>query len=130
MRKIQILAGTLLLFMSTFLVQAQSTFPVNGVTKADREGSYAFTNAVLVEGSTTTIPNATLVIRDGKIVGAGTGIAIPKDAVVIDCKGKFIYLSFIDIYSDYGMPASQRAAGGFNFGGPSQMTNNQKGAYG
>ncbi len=129
MRKIQILTGTLLLFMSTFLVQAQSTFPVNGVTD-NRDGCYAFTNATLVKDAQTTIRNATLVIRDGKIVGAGTDIAIPKDAVVIDCKDKFIYPSFIDIYSDYGMPVTQRAAGGFNFGGPSQLTNNQKGAYG
>ncbi len=59
----------------------------------------------------------------------GTGITIPADARTIDCKGKFIYPSFIDLYSDYGMPALQRATGGFNFNAPAQLTTNTKGAY-
>lgn len=123
------LAMALLVCISA-IVQAQNTFPVNGVADP-KDGSYAFTNAIIVKDAQTTLRNATLVIREGKIVAVGEGIAIPKDAVVIDCKGKFIYPSFIDIYSDYGMPVTQRAqAGGFNFFGAAQITSNQKGAYG
>ena len=107
---------------------AQSTFPVNGVADP-REGCYAFTNATLVKDAQTSIPNATLVIRDGLIVGAGTGIALPKDAVVIDCSGKYIYPSFIDIYSDYGMPVAERATRQFDFRAPAQLTSNTKGAF-
>src|SRR5882762_2712237 len=81
------------------LSTAQSTFPVNGVADP-REGCYAFTNATLVKDGQATIAGATLLIRDGVIVGAGTGITLPKDAVVIDCSGKYIYPSFIDAYSD------------------------------
>lgn len=110
--------------------QAQETFPVNGVADK-RTGCYAFTNATLVKDASTTIKNATLVIREGKIVAVGNGAAIPKDAVVIDCNGKFIYPSFIDVYTDYGIPVAQRqGGGGFNFNAPAQLTNNQKGAYG
>ena len=73
----------------------------------------------------------------GLIVAAGTGAAIPKDAVVIDCSGKYIYPSFIDIYSDYGMPAPERegaagrgrGAGGGDFRAPAQITSNTKGAF-
>ena len=116
------------LLLSHF-VQAQETFQVNGVGDK-RDGCYAFTNATIVKDAQTTIKNATLVIRDGKIVAVGEGVAVPADAVVVDCKDKFIYPSFIDAYTDYGMPQQQRAQGGFNFGGPGQLTNNQKGAYG
>ncbi len=110
---------------------AQQTFPVNGVANPETK-SYAFTNATIVKDGQTTIANGTLIIKDGKIVAIGANLTLPKDAVVTDCKGKFIYPSFIDIYSDYGItePQRERGAGGFNFGGPSQITSNQKGAFG
>lgn len=108
-------------------VEGQTTFPVNDVANP-REGCYAFINATIVKDAQTTLQNATLVIRQGKIEAVGTGINVPKDAVVIDCKGKYIYPSFIDMYSDYGMQAVTRGAPNFN--GPSQMLSNTKGAYG
>ena len=117
----------LLLFFTQ--MAAQPTFPVNGVANP-KTNSYAFTNATIVKDGQATLTNATMVIKDGKIVAAGANITVPKDAVVIDCKGKYIYPSFIDIYSDYGLTEPQRERGGFNFGGPSQITSTQKGAYG
>lgn len=115
----------------TLHLSAQETFPVNGVADK-REGCYAFTHATIVKDGQTTLQDATLIIRKGKIVSVAAGAAIPKDAVVIDCKGKYIYPSFIDIYSDYGVPAPQRerGAGGADFRAPAQITSNQKGAYG
>src|SRR5689334_8345895 len=83
-----------------FNLQAQTTFPVNGVADV-RHGSYAFTNATIVKDAAITLNNATLVIKDGRIVSVGTAKA-PQDAVVIDCNGKWLYPSFIDIYADYG----------------------------
>jgi imidazolonepropionase-like amidohydrolase len=108
---------------------AQPSFPVNGVADP-KTNSYAFTNATIVKDGQTTLSNATLVVKDGKIVAAGNNITVPKEAVVIDCKGKYIYPSFIDLYSDYGIAAPQRQGFGFNFGGPAQLTSNQKGAFG
>jgi len=129
MRKIKLLLSGLLFAV---LLQAQETFPVNGVADK-REGCYAFTNATIVKDAQTTLSNATLVIRDGKIISVGTsGVAIPKDAVVIDCKDKYIYPSFLDIYTDYGIaaPSRDQARGGFNFNAPAQLVSNTKGAYG
>ncbi|WP_341842967.1 amidohydrolase family protein [Chitinophaga caseinilytica] len=103
----------------------QQTFPVNGVAEP-REGCYAFTHATIVKDAKTTLKDATLVIRDGKIVAAGPGAAVPKDAVVVDCQGKFIYPSFIDIYSDYGMPSNQRGGSGR---GSQQFISATRGAY-
>jgi imidazolonepropionase-like amidohydrolase len=111
------------------LLHAQSTFPVNGVAD-ERTGHYAFTNATVVKDAATTIPNATLVVKEGRIVAVGAGVKVPAGAVEIDCKGKYIYPSFIDIFSDYGTPAQQPRTGGFNFLQPAQLATNTKGAYG
>jgi len=109
---------------------AQRTYSVNGVADP-RTGAYAFTHATLHRDGKTVLADATLLIRDGKVEALGTGIALPPDAVVVDCKGKHIYPSFIDIYADYGMPAtSQRpGAAGFDFRNI-QLNSSQKGAYG
>ena len=107
---------------------SQETAPVNGVSET-RTNSYAFTHATIVKDASTVLTDATLLIKKGKIVAVGTGINIPADAVLIDCTGKYIYPSFIDIYSDYGVPIPVRQ-GGFNFNQPSQITSNTKGAFG
>src|SRR5262245_54912569 len=86
-------------FLMAIHLQAQTTFPENGVADT-RHGHYAFTNATIVKDAATTITNATLVIKDGKIVAVGSNIKVPAGAVEVDCKGKYIYPSFIDIYAD------------------------------
>ncbi len=121
-----------LLFLFAFFsnqVNSQVTAQVNGVADV-RNATYAFTNATVVKDAQTTINKATLIIKMGKIVGVGSNIAIPADAIVVDCAGKFIYPSFIDIYSDYGVTAPARNAGGFTFGAPTQLNSNTKGAFG
>ncbi len=121
-----------LVFLPTaMVVQAQVTFPENGVADP-RHGHYAFTNATIVKDATTTLTNAILVIKDGRITAVGAGLKVPAGAVEIDCKGKYIYPSFIDIYSDYGTPSRQQTAGGggFNFNQPPQLETAVKGPFG
>src|SRR4051794_40517781 len=101
---------TNLLFFMILCVQAQTTFPENGVADV-RHSSYAFTNATIVKDGTTTLNNATLVIKDGRIVSVGTAVKAPQGAVVIDCNGKWLYPSFIDIYADYGTTVPQKPQG-------------------
>ncbi len=132
MQKIKLLLIGLILTATSVIVKGQATFPVNDVANP-KDGCYAFTNANIVKDAQTMLQNATLVIRQGKIETVGTNIAIPKDAVVIDCNGKYIYPAFIDIYSDYGMPAApvqQTGGGGGGFFRTQQITSNTKGAYG
>jgi imidazolonepropionase-like amidohydrolase len=117
-----------LFFINNF-VSAQPTFPVNGVAD-NRSGTYAFTHATIVKDGQTTLSNATLVISEGKIIAAGANAEVPKGAVVIDCSGKYIYPSFIDIYSDYGIPIPERQRNGFDFRAPAQFNSSTKGAYG
>ena len=122
--------STLFLLFAALVTQAlnaQTTFPVNDVANP-REACYAFINATIIKDAQTTLQNATMVIRQGKIEMVGTNVQVPKDAVVVDCKGKYIYPSFIDMYSDYGaVPVTSTP---FVFGRSSQMFSNTKGAYG
>ncbi len=109
---------------------AQTTFPINGIYD-QREGLYAFTNATIYTDWSARMDKATLLIRNGKIEAVGFKVPIPADAVIIDLKGKTIYPSFIDLYSDYGMPQMRQdaAPGGRMFGGQAQRTTTKKGAY-
>ncbi|MFN6245019.1 MAG: amidohydrolase family protein, partial [Chitinophagaceae bacterium] len=59
----------------------------------------------------------------------GVGVEIPKDAVVVDCNGKYIYPSFVDPLTDYGAGTPKRTNAGFNFGAPGQFLSNKPGAY-
>ncbi|GAB4029372.1 amidohydrolase family protein [Spirosoma jeollabukense] len=108
---------------------AQTTFPRNGVYD-ERPGIYAFNNATIVVDPQTTLQNATLLIRDGRIEAVGTNVSLPAGAVVADLKGKRIYPALIDIDSDYGMPELTRTGGpGGGRGGVPQLESNKKGAY-
>ena len=134
MQKIKFMLMVLFLLSSTAqLLNAQATFPANDIANP-KDGCYAFTNASIVKDALTTLQNATLVVRQGKIVSVGNNISIPKDAVVIDCSDKFIYPAFIDIYTDYGITAANAAQQNLNsaaaFFRTQQITSSTKGAYG
>ena len=124
MRKLHLLS---LFLLTVFSATAQETFPVNGVAD-ERADNFAFINATIIKDPQTTLTDATLVISQGKIVSVGAKTAAPKDAVVIDCRGKYIYPSFIDIFSDYGIAPAPASAGNkdpWNY----QNVSNTKGAY-
>ncbi len=125
--KLLLLSALPMLLLHTRDLIAQQTFPVNGISEP-RTGCYAFTNATIIKDGQSTITSGTLIIREGKIIGVGTGLPIPKDAITINCSGKYIYPSLVDIYSDYGMPAP-RQPGPNDFFSP-QFTTNVKGPYG
>lgn len=102
---------------------AQVANPVNGPHNI-KSSYFAFTNATIFVDASNKLSNATLVIKEGKIENVGVGIAIPKDAKVIDLKGKFIYPSFIDLYSNYGVNWKNN-----NQNNGKQYATNKKGAY-
>jgi imidazolonepropionase-like amidohydrolase len=116
----------------TGLASAQPTFPENGVADP-KLGHYAFTHATVVRDANTTLKDATLIIKDGRITAVGTNLKVPAGAVEVNCTGKFIYPSFIDLYADYGTTLPQRTGTGggqFNPGQQPQLGTATKGAYG
>ena len=127
MRKMKISNILFILILISSHLNAQITFPVNDVANPT-EGAYAFINATIFKDGGTMLTNASMVIRNGKIEAIGANITIPAYAVVVNCKGKYIYPSFIDAWSDYGVTPSKTEGGGF--GRSTQMLSNTKGAYG
>jgi imidazolonepropionase-like amidohydrolase len=107
---------------------AQETFPRNDV-KDERSGAFAFTNATIFINSSTKIEGATLLVRDGKVEKSGRGLAAPAGYTIIDLKGKFIYPSFIDLHTSYGLPKVEMPQGGGGFGGPEQIQSKTKGSF-
>lgn len=91
----------------SYVTLAQETFPVNGPYN-EKDGFYAFTNATIIINPEKKINNGTLLIKKGVIEAAGENISIPKGAIVKDLKGKYIYPSFIDLYSNYGVPSDTK----------------------
>ncbi|MEQ8423218.1 MAG: hypothetical protein RIA63_00815 [Cyclobacteriaceae bacterium] len=67
----------ILILLSGWASRAQETFPRNDV-KDSRAGLYALTNATIVIDPTTTLQNATLLIKGDKVERAGTNLAVPK----------------------------------------------------
>ncbi len=115
----------LLCQLAVIALRAQITFPSNGAP-FHPHSVYAFTNANIFIDYETLLKNATLLIQDHKVLEVGDKINVPANAVVYDLKGKYIYPSFIDLYSDYGLPSVKFPK---KEPGP-QMESNFKGAYG
>ncbi|MCX6331278.1 MAG: amidohydrolase family protein [Bacteroidetes bacterium] len=120
--------STLVFACMVIITHAQESFPINGVRDI-RSGLYAFTNATIIQNENTKIEKGVLIIKMGKIVAVGANLTVPAEAIVIDCAGKFIYPSFIDPLTDYGVAGPKRAAGAFNFGAPGQFISNKPGPY-
>jgi hypothetical protein len=90
MRKTSSWLLAILSFVFSLPLIAQPTFPENG-TADPRHGYYAFTNATIIKDAASTLTNATMIIKDGKIISVGSGLAVPAGAVEVDCKGKYLY---------------------------------------
>ncbi len=112
MRKIVVL-----LFLGIICIpklKAQEYFPNNESTKNKSSMFVAFSNAKIYVTPTQIIEKGTLLIKDGKVIAAGTSVAIPKDAMLVNLEGKSIYPSFIDMYTTFGVEAPKGQNGGNN----------------
>lgn len=107
-----------------FCLQSQTTFPENG-PKDSRQNIHAFVGATVVISPTKTLEQATLVIKNGKIVSVSQETA-PTGAIIHEVKGTTIYPSFIELHSDYGIQMNNQSSQS-NY---PQPLSNKKGAYG
>ncbi|MFY0594596.1 amidohydrolase family protein [Roseivirga sp.] len=64
--------------------------------------TYAITNATVITKPGSEMKDATVVIKDGLIVGVGKNQTIPADAEVIDASGLYVYPAFIDGLANTG----------------------------
>ncbi|MCF6223413.1 MAG: amidohydrolase family protein [Flavobacteriaceae bacterium] len=117
---------TLFLLLQTMVFSAQEYFPKNDGVKTTNSNYTAFTNAKIYVSPTQIIRGGTLLIQNGKVIGTGNKISIPKNSLIIDLKGKTIYPSFIDVYSNFGIEVPK--SGSRSFQSP-QYDSKRKGYY-
>jgi imidazolonepropionase-like amidohydrolase len=74
--------------------------------QAEVPSAIAIKDARVVTASGDDLPKATVLLRDGLIQDVGAGIAIPRDAWVIEGAGLTVYPGFIDGLSRWGLRAA------------------------
>ena len=94
-----------LISASTFSL-AQSPHPVNGVPD-ERHLVYALTQVNVHVTADEFIPNATVLIQDGRIKNIAAQLTPPAGAVVLPQNGKHMYPAFVELWSSYGVPAPE-----------------------
>ncbi|MBL4707360.1 MAG: amidohydrolase family protein [Flavobacteriales bacterium] len=104
MRKFLFVLGVLF----TLPIFSQSWKPING-SKDSRNHYTAFTHANIFIKAGQTLENATLLIKNDKIIALGTSIEIPLNTIQIDLEGAFVYPSFIELNSQYGLAVAKKA---------------------
>jgi imidazolonepropionase-like amidohydrolase len=114
----------LVLQCAGFFASGQGTFPVNG-TQSEDGTVYAIKNVRLFIEPGKVEEDAVLVYSRGKILSSGKDKPIPANALVMDGNGRFIYPSFIDLFSDYGI----KVGGATKKAGSSSYESSRTGAY-
>ena len=66
----------------------------------------AITHATILTITHGTIPNGTIVIRDGKIAAVGADVPVPAGAQVIDATGKYVMPGIVDSHSHTAVEGS------------------------
>ncbi len=103
---------------------AQETVTPNGIADNRRD-------ALALTGATVYVPgegyqeDATVLIREGRVVDVLTGSDPAEEFFVIDMAGKYVYPGLIDMVSGYGLPAPARPAQG----GGAEVLQSSAGAY-
>ena len=98
--------------------------PENGV-KASEARYIALKNATVYVTPEKVLNNATLLIEGDRVAEVGTFVIIPEEALVFDCKGLVIIPSFIETYTNIGLPKPESSG----FSPRPQLESNKKGAY-
>ena len=105
---------------------SQDYFPENAGVKTSNQPYNVFVNASIIVSPDKKIEKGILIERDGFIVEVGKNIEIPKNSIIHDKTGQYIYPSFIDLYSNFGIKKAERSS---SIGRSSQYNANRKGFY-
>ena len=105
---------------------SQDYFPENDGVKTSNQPYNVFINATIIVSPDKKIEKGILIERDGIVVEVGKNIEIPKNSILHDKTGQYIYPSFIDLYSNFGI---RKAESSSRRGRSSQYNPNREGFY-
>jgi imidazolonepropionase-like amidohydrolase len=110
-------------FLAAFLAAGAAAAQAPGAGALGPEyGNFVIRNATVVPVTGPRVPNASVVIVNGKIAAVGTNVTAPAGAKVIDGDGLFVYPGLIDSGTQLGLtemggvpgPVDTRELGEFN----------------
>ena len=104
-------------FFFTFVISfsslvAQDYFPTNKGVKTLNSKQILITGAIVHINPLKQLEEGMILIENGKITDVSTSIEIPRNAVVYNFEGKHIYPSFIELHSNFGVPALKGSSSG------------------
>lgn len=108
-------------------LSAQGSFPVNGSHDV-RPEKYAIINATIITSASNKIEKASLLVDGQEISYVGKNKSIPEGYVVYDMEGKYVYPSFIDVFSTYGVSQAKADRSGMRRS-PQVFESPKEGAY-
>ena len=115
---------SVLFFLLSFHLYSQQHVPTNGI-KESKSINYLLKDATILVSPNKTIQEGDILIKNNQIVEVSSSIALTENTLVIDCKGKTIVPSFIELYSSIGLPLPSVNSDEKN----PQIETNKKGAY-
>ncbi|MBC6997925.1 amidohydrolase family protein [Cytophaga sp. FL35] len=105
-------AFVILLILGLSRLSSQEYFPDNTQVKSQNNNYTAIVNAKIYVSPSNVIENGTLLIKKGKVVQVGKSVKIPANTVQVDVAGKWIYPSFIDVFSEFGVAKPEKSKEG------------------
>jgi imidazolonepropionase-like amidohydrolase len=77
--------------------------PVVAQPRVGQDGTFLIRGGTVVTGAGQTIPNGSVLIRDGRIAEVGTNVQAPAGAITVDATDRFVYPGMIDAYTPLGL---------------------------
>lgn len=74
-------------------------------------GTLALTGGTVHTITAGDLQNATVLVKDGKIVAVGASVDVPSDATVVDCAGKQVYPGVVSANTTLGLTEISSVAG-------------------
>lgn len=105
-------AGVLSLALAALLVSCSSEADGRAPLATGLQGTVAFVDVTVIPmDRERTVPNQTVVVRDGRIVSVGPSAraAVPADAIRIDGRGKFLMPGLAEMHAHVQGPQAQNA---------------------
>jgi imidazolonepropionase-like amidohydrolase len=95
-----------LLILCSKLLHAQYRLPQAKLSD-EKAHTFLLENATLISAPGNKIEGASLYVKNGKIAAIGKNLQVPAGTYRRDLKGAWVYPSFIDLFSSYGMQATK-----------------------
>jgi len=102
MKSLRMLRLHLVLLLSFTVLQTSLLAQSDPTGTSAVTSTYAITNATVITMPGSEMKDATVVVKNGLIMGVGNNVSIPDDAEVIDGTGLYVYPAFIDGMSNTG----------------------------